>query len=145
MRQPYSSKLEIPVPVSVLFTVEGEREPVRGWIARLSLAGVDIETMHAPPMGTLLVFRAALDPESPEVLEFTGRVRWVSGTRVGIQFAELGAKETHSIVEAMRVATAAGDGPISPPVSAVASVQRAPKESEIEIPITFDDEERARA
>jgi hypothetical protein len=136
MRQPYSSKLEIPVPVRVVFRVEGEGEPVHGWVARLSLAGVDIETFHAPPIGSLIVFHAALDPES-EVLGFTGRVRWVSGTRVGIQFAELGAKETHAIVEAMRVATGAGEAPVL--------VKPASKASDDEIPVTLEEEERAGA
>lgn len=161
MRQPYSSKLEIPVPVSVSFEIEGESEPATGWIARLSLAGVDIESLHIPPIGSKIVFHAALDPASSEVLTYTGRVRWVAGAKIGIQFAELGAKETHSVVEAMR---AAGDGsvvsertsiprpqsrsginfapPAPPPPRAPAAPVRAARDEEKidEIPITFDEE-----
>jgi hypothetical protein len=112
MRQPFSSKLEIPIPVRVSFQVGGGKGPADGWIARLSLAGVDIDTLDAPAIGKRVVFHAALSPESSEILSFAGTVRWVNGARFGVQFAELGAKETHSVVEAMRVAT---EGPASEP------------------------------
>src|SRR5262249_38358215 len=63
-RQP--SKPDIPMPVAVSFNVEGETtEPATGFIARLSIAGVDIETFEAaPPIGSLLVMRARLDPNA---------------------------------------------------------------------------------
>jgi hypothetical protein len=103
MRQRYSSKPEIPTPVHVTLQVEGDPEGVSGWIARLSLVGVDIETLHTPSVGSRVEFYAALDPHSSEVLGFAGRVQWVAGARVGVQFTELGAKETHAIMQAMRV------------------------------------------
>ena len=102
MRERYSSKPEIPVPVQVSFEVEGEPELATGWIERLSLAGVDIATLHAPAVGRRVVFYAALDPHSSDVSAFSGRVQWVAGGRVGVQFAELGARETHAILHAMR-------------------------------------------
>jgi hypothetical protein len=147
MRQPYSSKPEIPVPVSVSFQVEGQAGPTAGWIARLSVAGVDIETMNVAPIGSKIVFQAALDPASAEVLTFRGLVRWASGTRMGIQFSELGAKETHTIIEAMRGTL--GDGPVSSgrrdtPYRAVTQSSLnlvAPAPPEIEIPVTVDDDE----
>ncbi|MGH7440826.1 MAG: PilZ domain-containing protein [Polyangiaceae bacterium] len=101
MRQRYESKPEIEKPLPISFEVEGEPEPATGSIERLSLVGVDIETPRAPAVGCRIVFDAALDPHSPEVLAFAGRVRWVGGARIGVQFADLGAKETHAIVQAM--------------------------------------------
>ena len=102
MRPRIASKPDIPMPVQVSLEVEGEAEPVTGWISHLSLVGVDIDTVGAPPIGRRVSFFAALDPSSPEILGFAGRVQWVKGMRVGVQFTELGAKETHAIMEAMR-------------------------------------------
>jgi hypothetical protein len=119
MRQPYSSKLEIPVPICISFEAEGMPQPVTGWIARLSLAGVDIEALEAPAIGSKIQFHAALDPDAGEVLTFSGTVRWVTGGRVGVQFLELGARETRAILEAMRVAPPAST--IAPPASATPS------------------------
>jgi hypothetical protein len=156
MRQPYSSKPEIPVPVRVSFEVEGAAGPVNGWIARLSVAGADIETFHLVPIGSEIALHAALDPESSEVLTFKGRVRWAAGTRMGVQFSELGAKETHTIIQAMRSASPesiipssrAGESiipssrppqPISgAPQSIITRTGAAPED--IEIPITLDTE-----
>ena len=102
MRARYSSKPDVAVPVLVSLEVEGDPEPTTGWITRLSLAGVDIESLRAPPVGSRIAFYTTLEPDSSEVLAFTGRVRWVAGGRVGVQFTELGAKETYAIVRAMR-------------------------------------------
>jgi hypothetical protein len=102
MRQRVSSKPEVRMPLHVSLEVEGASEPVTGWIARLSLVGVDVETLQAPAVGSRVVFYAALDPNSAEVLGFAGRVQWVAGARVGVQFTEIGAKETHAIMQAMR-------------------------------------------
>jgi hypothetical protein len=102
MRPRIASKPDIPMPVQVSLEVEGEAEPVIGWIARLSLVGVDIDTVGAPPVGRRVSFFTALDPTSSEILAFAGRIQWVTGTRVGVQFTQLGAKETHAIMEAMR-------------------------------------------
>jgi hypothetical protein len=102
MRQRYPSKPDIPMPVRVSLEVEGEPAPLTGWIVRLSLVGVDIETLHAPAVGSRVLFYAAFDPRSDEVHPFAGRVQWVVGARMGIHFAELGAKETHAIMQAMR-------------------------------------------
>jgi hypothetical protein len=102
MRKRNASKPEIQAPLRVSFEVEGDPEAATGWIARLSLVGVDLETLHAPAVGSRIVFYATLDPLSCEILTFQGRVQWVAGARVGVQFTELGAKETHAILQAMR-------------------------------------------
>lgn len=90
------------MPVHVTLDVEGEPAPIDGWLARLSLVGVDIDTLDTPAVGNRVSFFAALDPNSAEILRFAGRVQWVADTRVGVQFLGLGAKETHAIVQAMR-------------------------------------------
>jgi hypothetical protein len=96
------SKPEIAMPIALSFQVEGAgTEPTTGFIAGLSLAGVDIETFEAPPIGAALIMRAALDPDG-DPLTIRGRVQWVNGSRVGIQFAALGAQDTHVILGAMR-------------------------------------------
>ena len=102
MRERHSSKPDIPIPIRVSLEIEGAAEPMTGWISRLSLVGVDVETLHTPPVGARVMFYAALDPLSDEVLPFPGRIQWVTGARVGIQFTQLGAKETHAIAQAMR-------------------------------------------
>lgn len=146
MRQPYSSKLEIPVPVPVSFEVEGVPGRADGWIARLSVAGVDIDTLHRAPVGSKIVLHAALDPDSSGVQTFTGLVRWVAGSRIGVQFAELGARETHGIIEAMRGATGER-GPESEvlgrPVRGLAQSRvnlTSTASDELEVPITIEEE-----
>ena len=106
-RERYSSKVEIPMPVRVSFQVDGEAELATGWIARLSLAGVEIVgvddgAFHSPSFGSGIVFHTAFDPDRTEILTFQGRVQWVDGSRVGVQFTELGVRETHAVLEAMR-------------------------------------------
>lgn len=96
------SKPDIPMPVAVSFHVEGTNaEPATGFIARLSLAGVDIETFEAsPPIGAHLILRTTLDPNAGP-MTIRGRVQWVKDSRIGIQFATLGVGETHVILGAM--------------------------------------------
>ena len=96
------SKPEMRMPVRLSFEVEGDPEPKTGWIACLSLAGMDIETLQPVEIGKRLTFFTALDPSSSELLQFAGRVQWAAGVRIGVQFGELGAKETHAILQAMR-------------------------------------------
>jgi hypothetical protein len=96
------SKATIPTPVGVAISVQGDAQSRHGRIARMSLAGVEIETPHPLEFGSDVAFFAALDPRSSEVLEFKGRVQWAEGSCVGVQFRELGARETHAILQAMR-------------------------------------------
>jgi hypothetical protein len=88
-------------PIRVSFEVDGDDEPKACWIACLSLAGIDIETLQLVAIGSRITFFAALDPRSPELLEFAGRVQWLAGARIGVHFGEIGAKETHAILLAM--------------------------------------------
>jgi hypothetical protein len=100
-RKRYPSKPEMRMPLRVSFEVEGDPEPKTGWITSLSLAGIDLETLQPVAVGSRIMFFAALDPQSSELLQFAGRVQWVAGARIGVQFGKLGAKETHAILEAM--------------------------------------------
>jgi hypothetical protein len=100
-RERSPSKIDIQMPVRVSFQIDDDPELATGWIARLSLAGVDIETLHPSPVGSRIVFHAVLDPEGTEILTYQGRIQWVVGGRVGVQFMALGARETHAILQAM--------------------------------------------
>jgi hypothetical protein len=97
-----SSKPTIPTRVGIAFSVQGEAGSRNSQIARISLAVVEIETRHPIEFGSDVAFFAALDPRSSEVLEFKGRVQWAGASCVGVQFRELGARETHAILQAMR-------------------------------------------
>jgi hypothetical protein len=106
-RERYPSKIEIPMPVRVSFQIDGEAELATGWIARMSLAGVEIVgvdsgALHSSSFGSGVVFHTAFDPDGSEIMTFQGRVQWVDGGRVGVQFTELGVRETRAVLEAMR-------------------------------------------
>jgi hypothetical protein len=96
------------MPVQVSFQIGDGPDLATGWIARLSLAGVDIvgvddELLRSTSIGTKIAFHAALDPSAEEIYAFEGRIQWVAaGGRVGIQFGQLGARETHAILQAMQ-------------------------------------------
>jgi hypothetical protein len=94
------SKPEIEVPKKATFALtDGER--ATGWIVRLSVVGIELESLHAPPVGAELVVRAELVTGEGE-LAMTGRVQWSTATRFGVQFGPLGVKETSAIVRSSR-------------------------------------------
>jgi hypothetical protein len=98
------SKPEIEVPKKAAFAVDrGER--ATGWIVRLSVVGVEIESLQPPPVGGQLVVWAELVAGEGE-LAMRGRVQWSTTTRFGVQFGPLGARETHAIVRAARSSAA---------------------------------------
>jgi hypothetical protein len=106
MRERYSSKPEIPMPIQVSFQVGDDPKPATGWIARLSVAGVDIvgvdgESLQKHAVGTPVAFKVTFDPDSSESFALKGKLQWVNEGRVGIQFAELGVRETQAILQAM--------------------------------------------
>jgi|SRR5580693_1896477 hypothetical protein len=99
--QRHPSRPTIRIPVRVVFRV-GSGEPREGWIVRLSVAGVDIETERAPPADTRVDLSIEFRPGQP--MACCGRVQWSKASGFGAQFTRLGARETHAIVEAMRAA-----------------------------------------
>ncbi len=67
----------------------------------LSLGGMFIETATPPPYGTAVRVHLRLpDLEGEACLEAI--VRWTTAEGMGVQFASMGARQTHGIVELLR-------------------------------------------
>jgi hypothetical protein len=98
-RQPSKPSIRVPRPVT--FSVAGGA-PSAGWIVKLSVVGVVVETPVAPVAGALVDMVVELREGNPMVCR--GRVQWSKPGFFGAQFTLLGARETHAIVEAMRAA-----------------------------------------
>jgi hypothetical protein len=91
------SRRRVPrVPANVWVTIEHEGTYFDAFAANVGLGGALVETQTLLPYGASMVMHLQL-PTSPEVLRLRGIVRWNSQTGFGIQFLELGAKETHAI------------------------------------------------
>lgn len=84
------------VPVNVWVTVEHEGTYFDAFAANVGVGGALVETSTVLPYGARLVLHLPL-PNVAEVLRLPGIVRWNSQSGFGIQFLELGAKETHAI------------------------------------------------
>src|SRR5260370_258438 len=93
------SKPEIEVPRQVSF-VAGD-DHASGSIVRLSIAGVEIESLQPPGEGCEIVLRAELVEGEGEVV-VRGRVQWSRPDRFAVHFGLLGARETRAIVCAAR-------------------------------------------
>jgi hypothetical protein len=80
----------------------GGGEPCIGWIVRLSVVGIDVETLQPPAAGSILDLVVELREGQP--MACRARVQWSKARGFGAQFTLLGARETHAIIEAMRAA-----------------------------------------
>jgi hypothetical protein len=93
------SKPEIEVPKPVSFATGVGDEPSSGYIVRLSVAGVEIESLTPPPAGREVSLKAVLvDGEGEVALQ--GRVQWSQPARFAVQFGSLGARATRAVVHA---------------------------------------------
>jgi hypothetical protein len=101
------SKPEIAVPKLVYVYDGSVRDPRVGWIVRLSIAGVDIESYEGPSQGADVALWTEL-VEGEGVMQFRGRVQWVTTNRFGVQFGLLGAQEAHAVVRAVSTSKSAG-------------------------------------
>jgi len=99
------SKPEIEVPKKASFAIDlGDR--ATGWIVRLSVVGVEVESLQPPPIGGHIVVWAELVAGEGE-LAIRGRVQWSTATRFGVQFGPLGVRETYAILRAAGRSSAA--------------------------------------
>lgn len=89
-----------PFRAAVCFTGPAGVEE-RGAARDLSLGGMFIETAAPLPFGTRVVVSIPL-PSSPATLQVAAVVRWVDDSGIGVQFMNLGALETHQLVELSR-------------------------------------------
>jgi hypothetical protein len=96
------SKPEIAVPRKAWFARTPHDARAAGRIVRLSVAGVEVESLQPAPAGSDVVVWAELIDGEGE-LEMRGRVQWASATRFAVQFGPLGARQTHAIVRSARL------------------------------------------
>jgi hypothetical protein len=101
------SKPEIAVPKLVYVYDGSVRDPRVGWIVRLSIAGVDIESYEGPQLGSDVALWTEL-VEGEGMMQFRGRVQWATTSRFGVQFGLLGAQEAHAVVRAVSASKSAG-------------------------------------
>jgi type IV pilus assembly protein PilZ len=87
-----------PLDAAVSFTRKSAAEVLSGRAMDVSLGGMFVETASAFPFGSDVTLRVRL-PQCKDELSLPGIVRWVGEGGMGIQFGNLGAKETHEITE----------------------------------------------
>ncbi|MDB4946038.1 MAG: hypothetical protein JWP97_5572 [Labilithrix sp.] len=94
-----------PINSPATFSPKGAGAPVQGLAKDISLGGMFLETASPAAFGAEVVVRVVL-PGTPGELALPGVVRWIRDGGMGIQFGNLGAKETHVITELGRASDA---------------------------------------
>jgi uncharacterized protein (TIGR02266 family) len=93
--------MRTPLDAAVSFTRKNTDAALAGRAKDVSVGGMFIETVYVAPFGSEVTIHMRL-PQSKEELVLPGVVRWVRDDGMGIQFGNLGAKETHEITEVVR-------------------------------------------
>lgn len=75
--------------------------PVPGTARDISVGGTFVESTEVLPFGTAVVIVVGL-PNTKTYLRLPGVVRWAKPNGFGVQFALLGARETHAIVSGLK-------------------------------------------
>jgi uncharacterized protein (TIGR02266 family) len=95
--------IRTPLDVPVTFSPKGSTDALDyGRAKDVSVGGMFIETKDPVAFGSEVVVHLKL-PRGKEELTLPGVVRWVRDGGMGIQFGNLGAKETHEITEVVRL------------------------------------------
>ncbi len=90
------------VSVDISVTCELPDRPAISGVAKdLSLGGMFIECGDALPFGTKLTIVGRI-PGMPADSRLPAVVRWSKPGGIGVQFAPMGARETHAITRLMR-------------------------------------------
>jgi uncharacterized protein (TIGR02266 family) len=87
-----------PLDVNVEFVGKGSNERYRGRAKDISLGGMFVETPQALAFSSELTVHITL-PGQKVPFALPGVVRWTRDGGMGVQFAMLGARETHAITE----------------------------------------------
>lgn len=90
-----------PINSPATFTTKGAAgttESILGLAKDISVGGMFLETTAPAPFGAEVIVRVVLPGTQSEVA-LPGVVRWIRDGGMGIQFGNLGAKETHIITE----------------------------------------------
>lgn len=88
----------VPFTEAVVFTRKGSDARAQGRSTDISLGGMFVETTAAEPFGTEVVVHVHV-PGEPSAFALPGIVRWTAPDGMGVQFGNLGARETHTITE----------------------------------------------
>jgi hypothetical protein len=88
----------VPFTEPVVFARKGSDKRASGQSADISLGGMFVETATPEPFGAEIVIYVHV-PGEPSGYELPGIVRWIGGGGMGVQFGNLGAKETYTITE----------------------------------------------
>lgn len=91
-----------PINSPATFTAKGSTESILGLAKDISVGGMFLETAAPAAFGAEVVVRVVLPGTTSEVA-LPGVVRWIRDGGMGIQFGNLGAKETHVITEINRL------------------------------------------
>lgn len=87
-----------PLEVDVAFTLKGGQERLAGRSKDISLGGMFVLTAKPAAFGAEVVVYATL-PGEKAPFAMPGVVRWCRPDGMGVQFGNLGARETHAITE----------------------------------------------
>jgi hypothetical protein len=92
----HSRRRQPRVPVNIWVTIEHQGARFEAVAANVGLGGAFIEGKPALSYGEQVVLHLPL-PSVADVLKLQAVVRWSSASGFGLQFLEMGAKETHAI------------------------------------------------
>jgi hypothetical protein len=92
----HSRRRQPRVPANIWVTIEAANGRFDAMAANLGLGGAFIESTPSLSYGEEVVVHLPL-PGVAKPLRLSAVVRWSSSTGFGVQFLEMGAKETHAI------------------------------------------------
>ena len=87
-----------PIDVTLEFTLKGGNERLAGRATDISLGGMFVLTSQPPAFGAEVVIHVVV-PGQKSTFSLPGVVRWCRPDGMGVQFGNLGARETHAITE----------------------------------------------
>jgi hypothetical protein len=93
------SKPELCVPMHAAIECLASGEVVSSWIVRMSVAGVDLETLQPFGVGREVMVRVKFAPGS---FALPGVVRASAAASMTVQFGLLGVHETRAVLEVVR-------------------------------------------
>ncbi len=91
----------VTVDTTVSCEVQSGSAPFAGMAKDISIGGMFIESTEVLPFGTEITIVGRF-PGAKADLRLPGIVRWTKPDGFGVQFASLGARETHAISELLK-------------------------------------------
>jgi type IV pilus assembly protein PilZ len=88
----------VPFTEPVVFSKKGSDDQRHGQSTDISLGGMYIETKTPEAFGVDVVVHVHV-PGEASAYALPAKVRWVAADGMGVQFGNLGARETHTITE----------------------------------------------